>query len=165
VFTVGLAGTLHHIDVYMFRLGGIFDPTGDPVSRLYNTLSGLPDGAPLFTATVPEANVPLNNAAFVTFDLSSAGIAVSPGNVLAFAVTGASGTGPYFLPSDQGQAIEYVGGDAIAKFGANPWQSFTPPLDHSFRTVVETIPEPSGVAFCMALIGLTVATHRNKHTT
>ncbi len=27
-FTVGVAGTLDHIDVLMFRLGGIFDPTG-----------------------------------------------------------------------------------------------------------------------------------------
>ena len=51
---------------------------------------------------------------------------------------GSSGVGPYFLPTDQGSPaeIEYPGGAAIAKFGANPWQQLSPPQDHSFRTYV-----------------------------
>lgn len=135
-FTVGVAGTLDHIDVYMFRLGSIFDPTGDPLLRVYNTADGLPTGAPLATVTIPEANVPLNNAAFVSFDVSSAAIGINVGEVLAFSVTATAGVGPYFLPNDQGQSPGYSGGTAIAKYGDSPWQQFSPPQDHSFKTYV-----------------------------
>ena len=135
-FTVGVAGTLDHIDVLMFRLGSIFDPTGDPLLRVFNTVGGLPTGAPLATVTILEANVPLNNAAFVSFGLSSAAIGVNIGDVLAFSVTATSGVGPYFLPTDQGQSIEYTGGAAIAKYGSSPWQQISPPQDHGFQTYV-----------------------------
>jgi hypothetical protein len=138
-FTVGVAGTLDHIDVFMFRLGGIFDPTGDPVLRVYNTAGGLPTGAALITVSIGEALVPLNNPDFVTFDVSSAAISITPGQVLAFSLTAASGVGPYFLPTDQGQQIEYPGGDAVINFGGNGWQFLTPPQDHSFRTYVDTV--------------------------
>jgi len=146
-FTVGVAGTLDHINVLMFRLGGIFDPTGDPLLRVYNTAGGLPSGSPLATITIPESSVPLNNASMVTFDVSSAGIAVNLGDILAFSVTATSGTGPYFLLTDQGQSIEYSGGDAVAMYGANPWQLISPPQDHGFQTFVNVpVPEPSMAA-------------------
>jgi hypothetical protein len=135
-FTVGIAGTLDHIDVLMFRLGSIFDPTGDPLLRVFNTDGGLPTGEPLATVTIPEANVPLNNAAFVSFDVSSAAIEANIGEVLAFSITATSGVGPYFLLTDQGQSIEYAGGAAIAKIGANPWQPISPAQDHGFKTYV-----------------------------
>lgn len=144
-FTVGVAGTLDHIDVLMFRLGGIFDPTGDPVMRVYSVTGGFPSGSPLATTTIPELLVPLNNAAMVSFDLSSAGIAVNPGNILAFSITAASGVGPYFLLTDQGQSIEYAGGQAVISFGG-PWQFLSPPQDHGFRTFVNAVPEPSAAA-------------------
>jgi hypothetical protein len=120
----------------MFRLGSIFDPTGDPLLRVFNTAGGLPTGAPLATVTIPEDNVPLNSAAFVSFGLSSAAIGVDIGEVLAFSVTATSGVGPYFLLTDQGQSIEYTGGAAIAMYGSNPWQQISPPQDHGFRTYV-----------------------------
>jgi hypothetical protein len=135
-FTVGVAGTLDHIEVLMFRLSGIFDPTGDPLLRVFNTAAGLPTGAPLATVTIPEANVPLNTAAFVSFDLSSAEIGLNIGEILAFSVTATSGVGPYFLLTDQGLSVEYAGGAAIAKFGDNPWQQLSPPQDHGFKTYV-----------------------------
>jgi hypothetical protein len=160
-FTAGIAGTLDHIDVYMFRLTGIFDPTGDPVLRVYQLSAGLPTGAPLATVTVAEALVPVNNAAFVTFDVSGAGIGLNVGTELGFAVTATSGTGPYFLPTDQSQSIEYTGGAAIAKFGANPWQFISPPQDHSFRTWVNAIPEPAGAGL-MAAMGCLVAAGRRR---
>jgi hypothetical protein len=133
-FTVGIAGTLDHIDVLMFRLGGIFDPTGAPLLRVFNTAGGFPTGAPLATVTLPKDNVPLNNAAFVSYDVSSAAIGVNIGEVLAFSVTATSGVGPYFLWTDQGQFIEYEGGAAIVSYGSGPWQQLSPPQDHGFRT-------------------------------
>ncbi len=156
-FTVGIAGTLVRIDVLMFRLGGIFDPTGDPVMRIYSVAGGFPAGSPLATFSIPEANVPLNAAAMVSFDVSSASLAVSPGNVLAFSMSAASGVGPYFLLTDQGLFIEYTGGEGVAKFGSNPWQFFNDPQDHGFRTWVDAavIPEPSTLAILagLAIIG------------
>ncbi len=135
-FTVGLAGTLDHIDVFMFRLNGIFDPTGDARLSVWNTSGGLPTGAALTSVTVSEPMVPLNNAAFVSFDVSAAAIGVNVGDVLAFSVTATAGVGPYFLPNDQGQQPGYPGGAAVAMFGSNPWQFIPPPQDQSFRTFV-----------------------------
>lgn len=130
-FTVGVAGTLDRIDVLMFRLGGILDPTGNPVMRVFDTTGGLPSGTPLALVSTPENNVPLNVAGMVSFDVSAFAIVVNPGDVLAFSITAASGVGPYFLPTDQGQAIEYNGGAAIAKFGNNPF--WTPAAPYSPR--------------------------------
>lgn len=147
-FTVGVAGTLDHIDVFMFRLGSIFDPTGDPLLRVFNTSGGLPTGAPLATVIISELLVPLNNAAFVTFDVSSAAVAVNVGELLAFSVTATGGVGPYFLPTDQGSPpeIEYTGGAAVIKFGGNPWQMTSPPQDQSFRTFVDAATAPGPMA-------------------
>ena len=136
-FTVGVAGTLHHIDVFMFYLGGIFQPTGIPQLRVFNTSDGLPTGAALTTVTNSPPAVPINNAAFVTFDVSSAAIGVSAGQLLAFSVTASSGIGPYFLPNDQGGPPGYPGGKAVVNYGSG-WQNFTPLQDHSFQTYVTT---------------------------
>jgi hypothetical protein len=142
-FTVGVTGVMDHIDLFIFRLGGIFDPTGDPLLRVYNTASGLPTGSPLASVNISELLVPLNNAAFVSFDLSSAAIGVTVGDVLAWSVTATSGVGPYFVPTDQGQSIEYTGGAAVINFGS-AWQFISPPQDHSFKTFVSaTVQQPS----------------------
>jgi hypothetical protein len=142
-FTVGVAGVLDHVDLFMFRVGGIFDPTGDPLLRVYNTASGLPTGSPLASVIISEALVPLNNAAFVSFDVSSAAIGVTVGDVLAWSVTATSGVGPYFVPTDQGQSVEYTGGAAVINFGP-AWQFISPAQDHSFRTFVSaTAQQPS----------------------
>src|SRR6185295_941948 len=90
-FSVVVAGTLDHIDVFMFKLSGIFDPTGDPQLRIYNTSGGLPTGTALATVTIPEVNVRLNNAAFVSFDVSSAATAANIGTVFAFSVIATTG--------------------------------------------------------------------------
>lgn len=161
-FTVGFEGTLHRIDVYMFRLDGIFDPTGVPQLRVYNTAGGLPVGSELLMTSVPKLNVPLNNAAFVSFDVSSFNLAVNPGDMLAFSITASTGTGPYFLPSSQGQAINYTGGTAVAKFGANPWQFFAQNQDHSFRTYVNAVPEPSGAVLTLILTMISLASRRRR---
>jgi len=135
-FTVGVAGTLDHIDVLMFRMGGFFDPAVDPLLRVFSTSGGLPTGAPLVSVTSPKASVPVNTAAFVSFSLSSAAIEVDLGEVLAFSIGAAGGSGTYFLLTDQGQSIEYAHGAAVVKFGSNAWQQYSSPQDHGFRTYV-----------------------------
>ena len=155
-FTVGVTGTLDHIDVLMFRLLDIFDPTGDPRLNLYNTAAGVPTGAALATSLVPEAQVPVNAAGFVTFDLSAAGISVVAGDVLAFGISTLSDPQPYFLPNDvdTGAVDDYGTGAAFRRF-INPvtaWQPLAPSQDHGFRTFVNAVPEPS--AFVLASIAL-----------
>ncbi len=160
-FTVGVAGTLDRIDVLMFRLDGFFDPTGNPVMRVFDTAGGLPTETPLALLSIAENNVPLNVAGMVSFDVSAFAIAVNPGDVLAFSITAASGSGPYFLPTDQGQAIEYNGGAAMAKFGNNPWQLISPNQDHGFQTFVNAVPEPSVISFAY-LFGLMLTLGRRR---
>jgi hypothetical protein len=145
-FTVGIAGTLDHIDISMFQLGSIFATNGDPKLSVYNTTGGVPSGAPLTTIQVPTVLVPFNTAAFVTFDVSAAAIPVSVGDVLAFGVSTLSDPGPYFLPEDPDTGVvgNYSGGAAYRRtLPSQPWQLLQPSQDHEFRTFVNAVPEPS----------------------
>jgi len=167
-FTVGVAGTLDHIDVLMFQLGSIFTPTGDPKLSVYATAGGVPTGAPLVTMSVPQANVPLNNPGLVTFDVSAAAIPVSIGEVLAFGISTTSEIGPYFLPNDDdtGAPGDYTAGAAFRRTisPVQAWQPLTPAVDHGFQTFVSaTVPEPSTFALAgFALVGLGIIARRNQ---
>jgi hypothetical protein len=161
-FTVGIAGTLDHIEVLMFRLGGIFDPTGDPILSVYATAAGLPTGAPLATSTVPEAIVPFSTAAFVSFDVSSAAIPVGLGDLLAFAISTTSEVGPYFLLTrgDTGQPEDYAAGTVVSRFPPGPWSALT--QDHGFRTYVVPVPEPQSVVLLGLGLAAVVAMRRRR---
>jgi hypothetical protein len=141
-FTVGVDGTLDRVEVLMFRLGGIFEPTADPTIHIYQTSGGLPDGAPLASVVIPKALVPYNIAGFVSFDVSSAALPVHDGDVLAFGISTSSSVGPYFLLV---AADNYAGGDSVNRLlnppggPPDPWQLPNAPFqDHGFRTFVET---------------------------
>ena len=142
-FTVGIAGTLDHIDVSMFQLGSIFTTSGDPKLSVYNTAAGAPTGAPLTTIQISTTLVPLGSAAFVTFDVSGAAIPVTVGEVLAFGVSTTSDPGPYFMPddTDTGAIDDYTAGAAYRRtLPAQPWQLLQPFGDHEFRTYVNALP-------------------------
>jgi len=156
-FTVGIAGTLDRIDVLMFRLGGIFDPTGDPILSVYNTSAGLPTGAPLISVSVPEATVPFDNEAFIAFDVSSANLAVNVGDVLAWGIRTTSEVGPYWILNDGdiGLPEDYTAGVGVRRFPPGDWSAMSPASDHGFRSWVTPVPEPSTVALlAIGLIGL-----------
>jgi hypothetical protein len=141
-FTVGVAGTLDHFDISMFQLGSIFTTTGDPQLNVYSTAGGVPTGAALATVQIPSAQVPLNTAAFVSFDVSASAIPVTVGEMLAFGVFSSSDPGPYFLPynDDTGASGNYAGGAAYRRTRpSQPWQSFQPAKDHEFRTFVNSV--------------------------
>jgi hypothetical protein len=141
-FTVGVAGTLDHFEISMFQLNSIFTTSGDPQLSVYSTAGGVPTGTALATVQIPSAQVPLNTAAFVSFDVSASSIPVTVGEVLAFGVFTSSDPGPYFLPydDDTGAADDYTAGAAYRRTRpADPWQSFQPTKDHEFRTFVNAV--------------------------
>jgi hypothetical protein len=144
-FTVGVAGTLDHFELSMFQLGSIFATNGDPQLSVYNTSGGVPTGSALTTVQIPTAQVPLNNAAFVTFNVSAGAIPVTVGQVLAFSIFTSSDPGPYFwtYDSDTGQPDDYAAGAAFRRTRpAQPWQSFSPSNDHEFKTYVNAVAPP-----------------------
>lgn len=168
-FTVGKSGTLDHIDVLMLKLGDIFTPTTDPELSVYATSGGLPTGAPLVTVSTPRAGVPLNAPGFVSFDVSTAGIAVAAGQVLAFGVHADSPGGTYFVQveGDKGQPDDYALGQGVSRVlndPPDPWVVLSPPEDHGFRTYVDVVPEPASVVLLLCGLGLLNASRvRAKH--
>jgi len=163
-FTVGIAGTLARIDVSMFRLSGIFDPTGPAVLSVYNTTGGNPTGAPLTSVSKPKVDISLNVASFASFDVSAASISVNVGDKLSFGISSpGSEVGPYFLPTTDFPG--YAGGNGVNRI-INPvgaWQ-LSQNFDHGFQTFVNAaIPEPS--AFVLSFItGISLAFSRRRRT-
>jgi PEP-CTERM motif len=156
-FTVGVAGTLDHIDVLMYQLGGTSDPTDQVQLSVYNTAAGLPSGTPLVTSYVPYSSVPVGTADFVSFDVSAAELFVIPGEVLSFGANGRTGVQKVIILLSDGDAsastrMDYPGGIAVSRRVPSAWQPLQPDQDFGFRTFVNAVPEPSSIV--MALSGL-----------
>lgn len=169
-FTVGVNGTLDHIDVLL----GAADPSsGSFTFELRSTNgAGAPDytGLALATAT---ANYDLTSSTetYTTLDFSSAGIAVSAGD--SFAIVGLTGSGvglsgPHaanWLGSD---TDPYSGGAYYASFFADPGTMLidgTAGYDLNFRTYVDTsvVPVPATVwLFGSGLIGMIGVAKRKR---
>jgi hypothetical protein len=155
-FTVGIEGTLTRVEVEIAR--NTVAPSADLLLEIRRVLpggGGFEPGA-FATAAIPAASVP-TSFSFHPVDLSAAGVAVKPGDVLAIALQTSApaggGLNPYAWELDSGYP---GGGSFIARptFG----QDYTPnpPVDYGFRTFVQPIPEPSGAVLlgvgAMALI-------------
>jgi len=170
-FTVGMAGTLDHIDVLMFRQSGIFDPATDPILNVYNASGGLPIGASIATTSVSKDLVPYNLAGFVSFDISGSAIPVLVGDVLAFSIS-TSGSALYWLleKSDTGQPVDYASGQGVSRIlniPPDPWQADTTvdgdTVDRGFRTYVEAVASPASVwLFGSGLLGVVGIARRKK---
>ena len=154
-FTVGLSGTLDHIDVFMNRIDFGFFQSGDAVLSVYNTAGGLPTGSALATSVVLQADI-LTTPSFISFDVSPSAVQVSANDILAFGITstGSKGYGLSVATDNysRGDAV-----DRILNIPPDPWQFstvFTPQgdvrSDHSFRTFV-SVPEPSTFAIAVVI--------------
>lgn len=147
-FTVGVAGTLDSVEVYIDKDG---DPTEDVILEIVPGAD--PAGMALASAVIASAQVPLVVGPLLV-DLSAAGLAVAVGDSLAFRLSS--------LQDFSGNLNEYramgngLGGYAAGTGGhLYPAQGSGPrDWDFYFRTFVDAgvppIPEPGQIA----LLGL-----------
>jgi hypothetical protein len=174
-FTVGITGVLSQVDVLIEQNG----PFPELRLDVRPTVDGLPiedDNAALASVTVPLAAIPFPRA-FLSFDVSSFGIHVSQGELLAIVLTGNArwyGVAPGIgTPAVEGLAPvaddPYPGGAAYFR-GPPGAPTFSLPgggrlvADLGFRTFVDVVPEPTTfMLFGIGVVGLVlgrVARHR-----
>ncbi len=140
--------------------------TGDLTFTIRTTTNGLPnmdDGQSLFTHTIALSSLPTNDDPFTqvpltAFDVSSAHITVTPGEVLALAL---SRTGSGQPPWATWQSSSDLGSNAYPEGAlyqrSSSSASWTPVViggvgqDGGFQTFLSSVPEPS--AFVLGSIG------------
>lgn len=156
-FTTGIEGTLASVQLQTQISAS--PPTEDLLVSILGTSNGEPVPTDVLgTIAVPSSAVPgfdFNNVSFFSVDVSSLGIAVAPGDVLAIGLTAADSGGAYIWYAREGSPT-YDGG---ALFLGQANSIFALPSDAGFRTFVEPIPEPSSLVL-LGLTGLLVARRR-----
>jgi hypothetical protein len=166
-FTVGITGILSQVDVLVEQNG----PFPELRLDVRPTVQGLPmedDNAALASVTVPLAAIPFPRA-FLSFDVSSFGIHVSEGELLAIVLTGnarwygvAPGIGTPIVvealapladdPYPRGAAY-FRGPPGAPTFGLPGGGSLV--ADLGFRTFVDVVPEPTTLMlFGIGVLGL-----------
>jgi len=164
-FTVGMGGILSAIHVKVQRNYG-----NDLVVDVRNTVGGTPteaDGGALAVATVAASSLSLRTPTWVEVDVASAGIAVSPGDILAIVLrvpdsaSPASyywlcgGSDPYPGGHRWGRSTTWFGGVLGGTWNGSYAQFATTDMD--FRTFVESgspIPAPAGILLGSIGVGL-----------
>ncbi|HEX4414738.1 MAG TPA: hypothetical protein VH107_13980 [Lacipirellulaceae bacterium] len=134
-FTVGVTGTLSHIDVQLNFPG--FDSGGNAILNVYNTSGGLPTGASLGSASRTFFLVPSGGYAFQPFDVSSYAIPVHAGDVLAYGIS--SDIGSTFFVRTTSDHSTYAGGLSLYRTynPAGVWTNYTFSHDGGFQTYVD----------------------------
>ena len=132
-FTVGVTGTLSRIAVQINFPG--FGSPGSAILTVYNTSGGVPN-ASLGTASLPSSGIPSGGYAFQSFDVSSYGIPVHAGDVLAYGIT--STMDSYFFLRSTFDHSTYAGGDSQwrQRGPTEPWTTYAPTHDGGFQTYV-----------------------------
>jgi hypothetical protein len=157
-FTVGVAGELAQVDVYLARFPFTTD---NLVFRLYNTTSGLPNAQLGTDLTLPPAAVSTTAADFESFDVSAFNLNVNVGDVLAFSII-STGSTSYILPFSETQL--YAGGQPVRRVmnaPPDPWQPNPGVVrDYGFRTYVDAVPEPTGLAPLLVACALALSRRR-----
>ena len=177
-FTVGITGILSRVDVLVEKNG----PFPELRLDVRPTVDGLPiedDNAALAAVTIPLASIPSPHA-FLRFDVSSFGIRVSQGELLAIVLTGNArwyGVAPGFGTPNLGDVRPQLDDDPYPRGGAYFRRSpdiptFSLPggrliADVGFRTFVDVVPEPPAfLLFGIGVFGLAfarVARHRLRN--
>ncbi|MGH0037831.1 MAG: PEP-CTERM sorting domain-containing protein [Myxococcota bacterium] len=142
-FTVGVEGTIAQVRIEL---------TGENSTLsmgIYATSGGVPTGAPLAVALNPSDL----GSVLKEFDFSSAGLSVTPGEELAFAVSDPTNLGSY-----RNAFGTYSAGTIVASTdGGSTWSTVSN-RDSNFSVLVEPIPEPStGLLMGLGLAGLAFA--------
>ena len=165
-FTVGQSGVLQQVDLMLSRWGAA---TGNFSLSILTTSGGVPDGggSTLFSQLYPVTDiVPVDDPSsneFLSIDVSSANISVSPGDTLALAVTHAGNNWVQWnsVLGGYGSGSGFVGdGDLVTS-----WRLINN-LDYDlvFRTYVSTVPVPAAVwLFGSGLLGL-IGVARRKNS-
>ena len=173
-FTVGLQGTLAEVQVQVQRNSANAD---DLVLDVRETSAGTPledDTNVLAGTTISAASLPFNTPTWVSFDVSSFGIDVDVGDILAIALRVPTTTDPanYFWIGNAG-GDPYAGGQRWGR--SDTWSggvlggtwngSFAEfaTTDMNFRTFVEPVPiPPTFLLFGSGLLGLIGVSRRKK---
>jgi hypothetical protein len=156
-FTVGMPGTLAEVDVYIARENQAASPL---MFGLLGTTGGVPDDGQqtLSLTPIPAASIS-ESLGWLSIDISSYGVTVAKGEVLAIELVGTTANNDYQWYGDW-QAT-YSGGNAYDKYPV--WASLGSDYQLGFRTYVEPVPEPSSTLFLAAgLGGLAVFKGRRK---
>jgi hypothetical protein len=139
-FTVGVTGTLSRIAVQINFPG--FGSPGSAILTVYNTSAGVPN-ASLGTASLSSSGIPSGGYAFQSFDVSSYGIPIHAGDVLAYGITSTADS--YLFVRSTFDHSTYAGGNSIWRTTSpnGPWTPYTPTHDGGFQTYV--IPSGDGL--------------------
>jgi hypothetical protein len=154
-FTVGLAGLLSQVNLEIYQSPNTI---GSPTFEILGTTGGVPDNTKvLYTTTIPLSDIPIfanpPPGAFplTSVDVSSAGIMVTPGEVLALTLSRDVVGVPPWLLWRQGIG-GYTGGNSYDSIPpGSPW-TIDGSYEGGFQTFVSAVPEPSAIV--LALIGV-----------
>ncbi len=149
-FTVGVGGTLTNVEFLVSRNAGTVS------DLLFDVRATTAGGAPieddlttLASVTIPGASISTSlPAGFINVDISSFGVIVSPGDVLAFALRPTAGEG---FNWGKGGGNPYPGGASYWRFasaGITTW-TFDVSADMGFKTYVDPVPEPASLALML----------------
>ncbi|HEX6961299.1 MAG TPA: PEP-CTERM sorting domain-containing protein, partial [Lacipirellula sp.] len=148
-FTSGAAGLLSRIDLQLYRYP---EASAPPTVQIRSTTGGVPDAGPdavLFETTVDVSSLPFapgfdEYVEPTSFDVSSAGIMVDSGDVLAISFQGGSfGYPDWTLWSGNYGTDTYDAGSRFHRTSSSqPWNPAGDEL--SFRTWVDLNPAPPG---------------------
>ena len=140
-FTVGIAGTLTRVEIWVYALDGTAD--GNLFFDVRPTVDGVPgdsDDDVLATVTMPVNTLPLYPGDFISLDISSAGVQVAEGDVLALVLRSdlPQSTIAYWRGTASQDFDPYPGGEWFTRQPGSAWVSgIFGMADLAFRTYVE----------------------------
>jgi len=159
-FTVGRPGILDSLELQLRQTSGTLH---NPIFQLFRTSDSMPpaNGAlPIFRLELSLNEVPVIDAfpdveiPFTSIDVSSARIAVAPGDEFVFVLSRDALSAPPWLlwRGTATDGFTYALGNSFANSGSGRWVSFEP-HDFGFRTSVKEVPEQATRVLLATLAG------------